>query len=210
MTAKKSFIFDVDGTLTDTEKTTISALKKTMKDLFDKEYAYDQLKFAFMHTGKGALRELGVEDVDSTFEVWSKNIVDMYGDVTVYPGIDEMLKTLKQDGKKLGIVTSRYQFEVEIDLVLKTILHYFDAVVPHNDDLRPKPYPDQLIEAMDFLGIVPEEAYYVGDSKFDYQCAKSCGTDFILANWGQIDRRDDIPADDYIACASPAELYSYL
>jgi phosphoglycolate phosphatase-like HAD superfamily hydrolase len=210
MTVKKAAIFDVDGTLTDTEKVTVYALKKTMKDLFDKDYKYDELKFAFIHTGKDALRKLGVEDVDSTFEVWSKNIVDMYHEVTIYPGICELLKNLKENDRKLGIVTSRYQFEIEIDNILKNILHYFDVVVPNSEGLRPKPYPDQLILALDNLGIKPEEAVYVGDSKFDYECAKNCGVDFVLANWGESDRRDDIPADDMIVCENPDELIKYI
>lgn len=206
----KAVIFDVDGTLTDTEKVTIDALKMTMKDLYNKEYSYDELRFAFSHTGKDALRHLGVEDVDGTFEVWSKNIISLYHNVSLYPGIKEVLEELKDRDKKLGIVTSRYEFEVKIDNVLKAILHYFDVVVPNRDGLRPKPHPDQLVLAMKELGVASEEAFYVGDSLFDYQCARNCNVTFILANWGEYDRSKDISADDMIICSKPDEILKYV
>ncbi len=210
MTIKKSFIFDVDGTLTDTEKVTVNALRKTMKQLYSKEYTFDQLRFTFMHTGEGALRELGVQDIDGTFEIWGKNIIDMYDRVVLYPGIEQMLKILKKNSKKLGIVTSRDRYEVDIDYVLERIFCYFDVVVPHRAGLRPKPYPDQLLEVLNRLDTRPEEAFYIGDSRFDYECAKSSCVDFILANWGESDRRGNIPSEDIIVCNRPEELYKFI
>ena len=54
-------VFDIDGTLTDTEYAAIVSLQDTVKKFRGKEYAYDELIFALGIPGVDALSQLGFE-----------------------------------------------------------------------------------------------------------------------------------------------------
>ncbi|MEZ5175518.1 MAG: HAD-IA family hydrolase [Acidimicrobiia bacterium] len=55
----------------------------------------------------------------------------------------------------------------------------FTTVVGRRHDLRPKPAPDQLIEACRLLGVSRSDATMVGDSTWDMEAARAAGTGFI-------------------------------
>ena len=42
---------------------------------------------------------------------------------------------------------------------------------------RPKPNPDPLLVYMDRCGVSPDEVLYIGDSDYDYHCAKNAKVD---------------------------------
>jgi len=54
-----------------------------------------------------------------------------------------------------------------------------DAVVSRSRDFKPKPYPDQVLQALKLLDIRPSEAVMVGDSEWDEKAAVSAGVCFI-------------------------------
>lgn len=53
------------------------------------------------------------------------------------------------------------------------------VLVPRRADLRPKPAPDQIIEACRLLGADPAEAVMIGDSSWDAQSAANAGCRFV-------------------------------
>lgn len=206
MNHKKCVLFDVDGTLVDTEEVTIKALNITIKKLYNKEYDKSELEFAIGLPGKHALDKLGVKNTEVTLQDWNKEIRKFINEVKLFPQIEETLCFFKNKNIKLGIVTSRYDFEVNEDIILNKVLHYFDVIVAYSEVLRPKPYPDQLLKALNELNIDPYDALYVGDTLYDYECAKSGNVDFILANWGKVDRRDNFNDKNIKICKKPIEL----
>lgn len=210
MHQKKCVLFDVDGTLVDTEKVTIEALKITMKELYNRDYSKNELNFAVGLPGKHTLHKLDIENIDATLRVWNEQIRKFINEVRIYPQIEETLNSLKNKNIKLGIVTSRYGFEVKEDIMLNEILHHFDLIVTYDESLRPKPYPDQLLKALKELNKNPDEAVYVGDTNYDYGCAKSCNVDFLLANWGEVDRRDNFDDKNIKICNKPLDLLDYI
>lgn len=210
MHQKKCVLFDVDGTLIDTKEATIEALRLTMKKLFNKEYGREELNFAIGLPGKHTLHRLGIENIDDTLRAWGEQIQEFSNKVRLYPQIEEVLCVLKDKKIKLGIVTSRYDFEVAEDIVLNKILHHFDVIVTYNESLKPKPYPDQLLKALNEFNIDPDDAVYVGDTPYDYECAKGADVDFIMANWGEADRKDNFDDKMIKICNKPLDLLKYI
>jgi len=210
MHQKKCVLFDVDGTLVDTEEATVEALKTTMKKLYNKEYTNNELNFAVGLPGKHTLHKLGIENIDDTLRFWGEQIREFSNKVMLYPQIEETLDNLKDKNIKLGIVTSRYDYEVKEDIILNKVLHYFDVIVTYNESLKPKPYPDQLLKALKEFKIDPDDAVYVGDTPYDYGCAKGGNVDFILANWGNVDRRDNFDDKNIKMCNKPLDLLDYI
>ncbi|MEM1945997.1 MAG: HAD hydrolase-like protein [Candidatus Caldarchaeum sp.] len=60
-----------------------------------------------------------------------------------------------------------------------------NLVVGREGRLRPKPYPDQLVEALNHLGSTPKESVMVGDSEWDERAAWAAGVDFIAVTNGR-------------------------
>jgi HAD superfamily hydrolase (TIGR01549 family) len=56
---------------------------------------------------------------------------------------------------------------------------YFDLVVSAFDVPRPKPFPDQLLKALETLGCPPEASLYVGDSALDQSAARAAAVPFV-------------------------------
>lgn len=52
-------------------------------------------------------------------------------------------------------------------------------IVPRRRDLRPKPAPDQVLEACRLLEVEPSEAVMIGDSTWDAESALSAGCGFV-------------------------------
>lgn len=180
----KAIIFDVDGTLIDTEKSVIYSLQQVLSEMTYKEYSYDELYFALGIPGEKALTILGIEDRAPVLERWldihhSFSYMD-----TIFAGIRETIEILKEQNIALGVVTSRVQSEFDNFLNHHQFHGYFDAVSCAGDTARPKPAPDPLLAALEKLQVTPEEALYVGDSIYDMQCAASAGVDGALALWG--------------------------
>lgn len=53
------------------------------------------------------------------------------------------------------------------------------VLVPRRADLRPKPAPDQIVEACRLLGVAPSEAVMIGDSSWDSEAAANAGCGFV-------------------------------
>jgi len=53
------------------------------------------------------------------------------------------------------------------------------VVVPRRADLRPKPAPDQILEACRLLGVEPSETVMIGDSSWDAEAAAHAGCRFV-------------------------------
>ncbi len=54
-----------------------------------------------------------------------------------------------------------------------------DVVVPRRADLRPKPAPDQILEACRILGVAADRTVMVGDSSWDHAAARAAGVGFV-------------------------------
>ena len=83
------------------------------------------------------------------------------------PGSTDALRALKDEGRRLGIVTAKRRVTVDSPSTSCPLEAFFDVVVGADDTERHKPHPDPLLHALDRLGASADEAAYVGDSPFD-------------------------------------------
>lgn len=177
------FIFDIDGTLLDTEQTGMLSLKQTIKEFTGKDLTMAQLLPYFGLPSIKTSQILGLSDPDKFAEVWETHFQELMYLVTIFPGMEDVLKKLKARGCHLGIVTSRSKVEFNYDPHLRKIAHYFDCAICSDDTLRHKPFPDPVLEYMKRLDAKPAECLYLGDTEHDCACASSAGIDFALADW---------------------------
>ncbi|NDL67293.1 HAD family hydrolase [Anaerotalea alkaliphila] len=177
-------VFDVDGTLLDTEKAALSGLQAVLEQLHGIKVAVEDLGFCMGMTGQQVFEHFGIKDYQRSYEAWVDSIQASLDRIRLFDGIRETLDFLKGADKKLAIVTSKTRREFEETMAHFGIVQYFDTVVCSDEVERPKPDKEPLLKAIQFLQEEPESTLYIGDTLQDIRCAKSAQVDFGLALWG--------------------------
>lgn len=99
-------VFDVDGTLADTEESVLSSLAQIVQEETGKTLPRNDLEFALGIPGKDALEKLGIYS-KATLDRWCQVAASFKSTISVFPGLLEVLATLADSGCNLGIVSSR-------------------------------------------------------------------------------------------------------
>ena len=180
----KHLIFDIDGTLVDNEKVVIATWQETILQLFGKHYETSDLNFVLGIPGVTTMERLGAENPQEAFVVWGQNFIKHKTEIELFPHIENTIAALKSKGLDLGLVTSRTHDELNNDFALGKIIEHFDTIICVTDAPRPKPNPDPLLVYLERCGLSPDEVLYIGDSDYDYHCAKNAKVDFGVASWG--------------------------
>lgn len=200
----RHIVFDIDGTLIDTEYAVLRSLQETVRVLSGREIPYSELTFALGITGADALKKLDIKNISYAAELWNKNMRKYADTVKVFDGITELLKNLLRLDCKMGIVTSKTREEFKQDFSHFNISHYFKTIVCADDTQRHKPNAAPLLKYLEISKVDCRQTLYIGDSKYDSMCAENAGIDFALAVWGS--RQTSIKADYFLK--NPMDLLS--
>ncbi len=189
-------IFDVDGTMIDTEDAVIEAYQKVICEEFGRYFTPEELSMAYGIPTELAMERLGFKDIGSACRRYYEYLFEGYGRANPFPEIVEVLEELERRKIVCGIVTSRNNSEVENDPCLQGLLKYFQYVICTEDTEKHKPDPEPALELLKRAGADTSQAIYLGDTFYDYMCAKSAGVKFALASWGV--RNADGIEPDYV------------
>ena len=177
------FVFDIDGTLLDTERTGVLSLMQTIRELMGRDVPYEEAYKFFGIPSARAASILGYADEARFGEVWETHFQELMHLVTPFPGVEDVLRDLRAAGGRTGIVTSRSRFEIEYDVQLARLLPYFDVVVGSEDTVRHKPFPDPMCAYLEKAGAECGTTLFLGDTMHDFRCGHDAGCDFALADW---------------------------
>ncbi|MBU0443849.1 MULTISPECIES: HAD family hydrolase [Bacillaceae] len=179
----KNIIFDVDGTILDTEKAILKSLQKVLKEE-GKDYQLEDLRFALGIPGIETLKKLNVTDLERVHPKWSETVLEFSHEVSVFKDLENVIKTLSESPVRTGIVTSKTKQELIDEFEPFGLSSFFEYTICASDTEKHKPHPEPLLACLKGLNAVQEETIYIGDSIYDMQCSKSAGVKFALALWG--------------------------
>lgn len=180
----KGVLFDLDGTVLNTQKMNIVPLQKLILEELGKIIPYNDLIKYCAYPGKQTIKMLGFYNVETSYEKWVKYVNEFEEGAVLYEGFKEVFKTLHQNGIKIGIASSKMKKQYEIDFIPTGLNTYIDCAVLAEDTLLHKPNPDPLLLGAKLLNLNPENIIYVGDTIADEAASKSAGMKFALASWG--------------------------
>ena len=180
----KYIIFDIDGTLIDNDYALLHSLQDTIIHTQNRNIDIDKLTFTLGITSEDALRKLGIDNIATTIETWNKYLELYQSSISLFDGITDVLASLIEMGYKLGVVTSKTRQEYIDDFVPFGISNLFEITICADDTNHHKPSPKPLLEFINLSKINTNEAIYIGDSLYDYECAKGAKVDFGVALWG--------------------------
>ena len=98
-----------------------------------------------------------------------------------FPGVKDLLSDLRMKGYRIGLLTRGQRLYAETAMGKCGILEYMDAVEAFDDHPTGEQKPNPI--AMEYLarrlGVLCKEILYVGDSVWDYYCARDSGAGFV-------------------------------
>ena len=177
-------IFDIDGTILDTEIAVLSSLQKLVSEELNKEYSFEELRFALGIPGEVALNKLGITNILESNKKWNIYLKEYFHHVKIFDDIKETIVELNEMGVSTGIVTSKTEEEYLNDFVPFGLSNYFKLVVCADDTEKHKPNPEPLLKFIELSEVDNSKTIYIGDTKYDRDCAFGAGIDFALALWG--------------------------
>jgi len=118
------------------------------------------------------------------------------------PGAEATLKSLREKGIKVGIITRNCEDAVR--RVFPNIDRFCDVFISRNSVKKVKPHPDHLSSAMKALDMEGEEAVMIGDHTIDIQAGKRVGMRTIGVLTGRTKREEfeKAGADDILGNAT--------
>ena len=97
--------------------------------------------------------------------------------VRAFPGMTELLTTLRSQGHSIAVVTSKLRDEARADLLATAMNGLIDVLVAFEDSTEHKPYPGPLIQALDELRAT--QGVSIGDLPTDITAAREAGLSTI-------------------------------
>ncbi len=142
-------------------------------------------------------RQLAADRVDELVEAYRLHNDPLHETLEAFAEMVEVLPRLKDDGRRLGIVTAKRHRTVSLAFDRFPWLdEQFDVVVAYEDTERHKPDPDPVLAAVGRFGVDASAAAYVGDSPFDIRAAKAAGAFAVGVGWGGIHSAERLLAEE--------------
>ena len=111
----KCIIFDLDGTILNTERMNLIPLQRLIKEELGEVISYEDLLKYKAYAGKRTLEDLGFKDIDKSYKKWVQYVNDFEEGAVLYEGFDEVMKTLNSKGIICAIASSKMKDQYEID-----------------------------------------------------------------------------------------------
>ncbi|HKU58060.1 MAG TPA: HAD-IA family hydrolase [Gaiellaceae bacterium] len=203
-------LFDLDGTVVDSGGIILASMRHATRTVLAREYTDAELLANVGGPGLEAqFRALDEGRVDELVSVYRAHNEPLHDTLEACAGMENLLATLKHQGRRLGVVTAKRRTTVELAFARIPLAHNFDTLIGGDETLHHKPHPEPLLLALDRLAASPDEAAYVGDSPYDMQAAKAAGMYAIGVTWGRIHDRAAL-ADADVIVDSAEELLAAL
>jgi pyrophosphatase PpaX len=169
-------LFDLDGTLINTNDLIISSFLHTLNHYYPNQYKeIDVLPFMGppLEESFGGLNPEKVDEMCAYYRAYNHEHHDEL--VTEFEGVYETVETLYKQGYKLAIVSTKVRDVVLKGLDLMKLRPFFEVVITLDEVENAKPHPEPIEKALKELGASPQEAIMVGDNHHDILAGKNAG-----------------------------------
>lgn len=207
-----TYIFDLDGTLLNTLRDLAASVNAALRMHNMPERTIEEVRL-FVGNGVKKLMERAIPqglenpDFEQTYADFRTHYMQHNLDTTApYPGVMEMLENLRRRNKRIAVVSNKFYAATQ-----SLCRHFFgdlvEVAIGEREDIRKKPAPDTVNEALKQLGADRKKAVYIGDSDVDIQTALNSDMPCISVLWGFRDKDFLIEHGATILINSPESLY---
>lgn len=206
-----TYIFDLDGTLLSSLADLAASCNYALRTNGMPERTLDEVR-RFVGNGVKKLMERATPDglqnplFDKTLADFRQHYMKHNLDTTCpYEGVMPMLEELQRRGKKVAVVSNKFYAATQ-ELCHHIFGDLVTVAIGEREDIRKKPAPDTVIEALRQLNATAEESVYIGDSDVDIDTARNAGMPCISVLWGFRDKDFLIEHGATTLVATPQEI----
>lgn len=191
----KLVIFDLDGVLVDSRELHYVSLNRALEDI-DKKYIINKEEHLSTFDGLSTTKKLKIlsekkglpeELHKKVWELKQKYTKDIIDNFEPDERVREILKKIKQDGKKVCCCTNSIRETSKIQLLRKGFFEYIDYLFSNEDVINPKPSAEVYLRAMLTCNASPDETVIVEDSHIGRKAAQRSGAHlFAVKNSGDL------------------------
>jgi pyrophosphatase PpaX len=175
----------MDGTLTQTNQLIYDSFNYIAQKYAGRTYTIPEINAMFGPPEEDALLaivrpeqiEEAMKDYLSFYRAHHNALAQLY------PGIENILQSLKAGGKLLAVFTGKGTATATITLQEFHIEKYFDYIVTGNDVVKHKPSSEGLMKIMEHFALLPDEMLMVGDAVSDVKAAHEAGVKIAAVMW---------------------------
>ncbi len=215
----RGLLFDVDGTLRDTDDQWVERFNRFLSPLAGLFADHDPRRFArwlvmAIETPTNFLYSLadrlGIDEPLFNLVNWlfqrrrsRRKSPDRFW---IIPGTREMLARLHETFP-MAIVSARDEETTLGFLDVYELTPFFDAIITVNSCEHTKPFPEPIILAAKSLGLLPEDCLMVGDTIVDVTAGRLAGaqTAAVLCGFGQRSELEKAGADIILSSTTDLE-----
>ena len=212
MTMIEAVIFDIDGTLVDSNDLHAASWKETFLQ-FGKDVPYSDLR---QQIGKGADQYMP--------EFWNEKALGRFGkemerfreqlffnkylkQAKPFPKAKELLERIRRDGKQVALASSSKKAVVDYYIELLGIQDLINARTSADEARRSKPFPDIFSAVLgDLEGATADKSLVVGDAPYDAQAGHKLGMGTIAFLCGGFSKEELQEAGAIAVYNDPADL----
>ncbi len=178
-----TYIFDFDYTLADSSRGIVYCFNQVLEKHGFNDISDEMIKRTIGMTLQNSFKVLTGENDSDKISNYVKEYVKtadgcMTDNTVLFPETAEVLETLKENGVKLGIVSTKYRYRIKEVLDREFEGELIDVIVGGEDVTTHKPSPEGLLLAIEKLNSKPDNCLYIGDSTIDAETAQVAGVDF--------------------------------
>ncbi|MUL28278.1 HAD family hydrolase [Prevotella sp. A2879] len=210
-----TYIFDLDGTLLSSLEDLAASTNYALRWAGMPERTLEEVRM-FVGNGVKLLMERAIPDgqqnprFEEVYAKFREHYLKHNLDRThPYDGVLELLAELKRRGKKLAIVSNKFYAATQ-DLAHHFFADTIEVAIGERENIRKKPAPDTVLEALRQLGASKDGAVYIGDSDVDVMTAKNSGLPCISVLWGFRDKEFLIEHGATLFVETPHDILSKL
>ena len=167
-------VFDLDGTLIDSSDGVVESVNYSLRMMNQPEQPPEKIKpfIGFpLQQMYPVFTDAPIDELYRHFRVKADEVV--VASSVMLDGVPEVLRTLKGNGYKMAIATTKVRRNIEGTLDKFGWHDVFDTTVGGDEVAQVKPKPDAFIQALEKLGGRPEQALVVGDTINDVLAAQA-------------------------------------
>ena len=202
-----AILFDLDGTLIDSEEHILTSFRHALSTVLGVTMPDEMLRDMIGIPLRHQMQRFDTEHIDELLEVYREYNLQSYKKLLkVFPHTASTLAALKDAGYRLAVVTSKMTQTAVLHLDLFGLTGFFEFVQGSDMTEHHKPDPEPLFNAAARMGLEPEQCVYVGDSPYDMTAARAAGMLAVGALWGMFTRERLLDAGAQLEATTISEL----